>query len=57
MSAASSASFYVFLRVQGGATGDVEGYMAFAKDTIEQLKALDLDLRHQGQPNDSVGRT
>uniref|UniRef100_H3C7U6 Desmoplakin b n=1 Tax=Tetraodon nigroviridis TaxID=99883 RepID=H3C7U6_TETNG len=28
-----------------------------AKDTIEQLKALALDLRQQGQPNDNVVRT
>lgn len=45
------------LRLQGGAAGDAEGYMAMAKDTIEQLKALAVDLRQQGQPNDNIVRT
>lgn len=43
--------------LQGGAPGEAEGYMALAKDTIEQLKALALDLRQQGQPNDNIVRT
>lgn len=31
--------------------------MAMAKETIEQLKALAVDLRQQGQPNDNIVRT
>lgn len=43
--------------LQGGANGDAEGYMAMAKDTIEQMKSLAVDLRQQGHPNDNIVRT
>lgn len=43
--------------LQGGATGDTEGYMVMAKDAIEQMKSLAVDLRQQGHPNDNLVRT
>ncbi|XP_056893780.1 desmoplakin-A isoform X3 [Takifugu flavidus] len=41
----------------GGAAGDAEGYMVMAKDTIEQMKSLAVDLRQQGHPNENLVRT
>ncbi|KAF7648315.1 hypothetical protein LDENG_00158650, partial [Lucifuga dentata] len=41
----------------GSAPGDVERYMAKAKETIDQLKTCATDLRQLGQPNDNVVRT
>lgn len=43
--------------LQGGATGDAEGYMVMAKDAIEQMKSLAVDLRQQGHPSDNLFRT
>lgn len=54
---ANVSSVLRFLRPQGGAGGEAEGFMALAWDTIEQLKALALDLRQQGRPADNVVRT
>ncbi|XP_068445714.1 desmoplakin-A-like isoform X2 [Clinocottus analis] len=41
----------------GGSMGDAERYMMMAKDTIEQLKMLAMDMRDMGQPPDNVIRT
>eukprot|EP00066_Takifugu_rubripes_P026498 XP_011615764.1 PREDICTED: desmoplakin-like [Takifugu rubripes] len=41
----------------GGAAGDAEGYMVMAKDAIEQMKSLAVDLRQQGHPNENLVRT
>uniref|UniRef100_A0A3Q3KR61 Desmoplakin b n=1 Tax=Monopterus albus TaxID=43700 RepID=A0A3Q3KR61_MONAL len=40
----------------GSAPGDVERYMALAKEAMDQLKNCAMDLRQLGQPNDTAVR-
>ncbi|KAM7409324.1 hypothetical protein PAMA_001007 [Pampus argenteus] len=41
----------------GGSSGDVERYMAMAKEIMNQLKSCAMDLKDMGQPNDNIVRT